>query len=521
MNILAPSQVDAFCADRNTMLATAKSLPDALKVVATSSAEPSVEDGSMQLHIGLDGASYTVPFRHGMRMDQLKDKVLKITGIPVEEQMYVFTEDARLVDTDALVPLDEPLRCVRSTHPEPPPTEEASLQATDTVEESSEEDLSKDESSGDFKWPVRCALLIRDFKGTTARESWADLTLGAEAEAPLTQSDVAEDSMIWSLNASERSDLKAHRTLEASTTYEPAQGSSLSRDFTARWRAWDEAEHQHQFYIAMPENRREEFQVVQVIKKACPSIYKADIMVRLRGRGSGFQEGRRHQESTDPLMICVSGRNGYSLEDYWEAFYKIAALLEEDIYSRYNRSLAGKKRRVAEVHLEDDWVNGGVRLHGEADASSSQSAVEHNERRPSSWTLEFTDAWRAWDENERQHQFYIDIPEAYRNEFQVIKRIKYACRDIFSDRVMLRCRGRGSGFLEGRQKVESSDPLMICLSGRERYCPDEYWGAFFKLATFLEDDLYAEYNASKLKPKPAHLNHRALHGGVRRGGRVN
>merc|ERR1719460_1782554 len=101
------------------MLATAKSLPDALKVVkgACSSSEQSTEEGLLHLHIGLNGDSHTVPFRHGMSMGQLKEKVMKITGFPVDEQAYVFADDARLVDMDGLVPLDEPLRCVRSGKP--------------------------------------------------------------------------------------------------------------------------------------------------------------------------------------------------------------------------------------------------------------------------------------------------------------------------------------------------------------------------------------------------------------------
>jgi len=94
---------------------------------------------------------------------------------------------------------------------------------------------------------------------------------------------------------------------------------------------------------------------------------------------------------------------------------------------------------------------------------------------------------------------------------------------------MLRCRGRGSGFIEGRQKAESNDSLMVCLSGREPYSLDEYWDAFYKLAVFLEDDLYAAYNAyvgssdalGKRKLKQLHLAHTSCHGGVRKGGRNN
>jgi len=522
-----------FCADRNTMamLAIAKSLPDALKVVVTSHSEPT-EDGLLQLHIGLDGAFHTVPFRHGMRMEQLKEKVLKTTGIPMEEQMYVFADDARLVDADALVPLDEPLRCIRSR--QTPPASELVTTEEETEAEQDSSDSAKhfkesDSSSGASRCP------------RAARESWADIS--DEADGLITSflgyslqgvaGAVAVDGLLWQLNGSlgQQPD-RAHAAVGAHDEPPLAQGSSLARCFTERWRQWESGEHQHQFYIGIPEDQIEECQVVQQIKDACPRIYKANVMVRLRGRGSGFLEGRRRKESTDPMMICISGRIGYSLDDYWVSFYMIASLLEDEIYARYNRAIA-ERCQHSEIHLEDDGVHGGVRLHGEAKSLCPETPEDEVLKRTNTSNItlahQFTDTWRAWDEHERQHQFYIAIPEASRDEFQVVRRIKNACRSIFSDQVMLRCRGKGSGFIEGRQKAESSDPLMVCLSGRDRYSLDHYWSAFYELATFLEDDLYAEYNASMAKHpatrnkqvSQAHLNHNATHGGVRKGGRVN
>jgi len=510
-----------FCTGRNTMamLAIAKSLPDALKVVVTSHSEPT-EDGLLQLHIGLDGASHTVPFRHGMLMDQLKDKVLKITGIPVEEQMYIFAEDARLVDVNAPVPLDEPLRCIRSTLP-PAASKPTSME--ETSETTSAEEC-KDSSEWE-SWP----------RGSPD-ESWADLT--EEADRLMLWENVArflnkpeQNETSKACKAIQQQPHPEHATPSPRNEPSLEQGSSLARDFTERWRQWDEGQHQHQFYIGIPEDELEEFLVVQEIKKACPKIYKANVMIRLRGRGSGFLEGRQRKESSDPLMICISGRSGYSFDDYWESFYKIASLLEDEIYAGYNQStIAGKRCQESEVHLEDDWVRGGVRVHGEARPLYSAIAEETVSAgaNTNEWAREFTDAWRAWDENERQHQFTIEVPDAYRDEFQVVRRIKNACRSLFSDSVMLRCRGRGSGFIEGRHKAESSDPLMVCLSGRDRYSLDVYWSAFYKLAVFLEDDLYADYNASiakcstsKRKRTELHLNYSATHGGVRKGGRVN
>lgn len=514
------------------MLAIAKSLPDALKVVVTSHSEPT-EDGLLQLHIGLDGASHTVPFRHGMLMDQLKDKVLKITGIPVEEQMYIFAEDARLVDVNAPVPLDEPLRCIRSTLP-PAVSKPTSME--DTSEATCSEDSaqrSKDSSEWE-RWP----------RGSPG-ESWADLT--EEADRLMLWENVARF-----LNKPEQNETsKACKAIQQkphpehatpSPRNEPAleQGSSLARDFPERWREWDEGQHQHQFYIGIPEHEREEFQVVRDIKKACPKMYKANIMIRLRGRGSGFLEGRQRKESSDPLMICISGRSGYSLDDYWESFYKIASLLEDGICARYNLSIAGKRLSGGrlQIHLNDNWVTGGTRVHGQAPSAvcmqaapqtwDARAGTDRNTAANLDRAREFTDAWRSGDESQRQHQFYIEIPPAYRDELQVVRRIKNACRSIFSEsgRIMLRCRGRGSGFMEGRHKAESTDPLMICVSGREPYSLDEYWAVFYKLASFLEDDLYAHFNAcfagqavGRSTQAQLHLNYKGVHGGIRKGGR--
>lgn len=55
--------------------------------------------------------------------------------------------------------------------------------------------------------------------------------------------------------------------------------------------------------------------------------------LRLRGRGSGFKEGRENKESDDPLMLCVSAPN---VEAYGAAKAEITSLLK-DIYVEYAR----------------------------------------------------------------------------------------------------------------------------------------------------------------------------------------
>jgi len=241
----------AFCATRNTMLATAKSLPDALRVVV----EQKVEDGLVQLHIGLNGASHTVSFRHGMRMQQLKEKVLKTTGIPIEEQKYVFVDDARLVDDDLLVPLDEPLRLIRSAKPASPSDPAAAGDAVVSEQETSQSDSFVEGAGGELSW---C-------RGTGAAR-WADVT------------DAADDSSVQE-NVDNVENVDEARSVQlaaciSDTKDESVQGSSVARCFTERWRLKDKSERQHQFYIGVPEHRREEFRVAERIKAATPSIYE-------------------------------------------------------------------------------------------------------------------------------------------------------------------------------------------------------------------------------------------------------
>lgn len=55
------------------------------------------------------------------------------------------------------------------------------------------------------------------------------------------------------------------------------------------------------------------------------------VKLRLRGRGSGFKEGPRQEESNDPLHLCVSSK-------YYQTYEKACELTEtllNDIYDQY------------------------------------------------------------------------------------------------------------------------------------------------------------------------------------------
>jgi len=57
---------------------------------------------------------------------------------------------------------------------------------------------------------------------------------------------------------------------------------------------------------------------------------RTEAKLRLRGRGSKFVEGPEQQESTDPLMLCVSAPD----TSYEEAKHLVSSLLE-DVYAQY------------------------------------------------------------------------------------------------------------------------------------------------------------------------------------------
>ncbi|CAK0894117.1 unnamed protein product, partial [Prorocentrum cordatum] len=68
--------------------------------------------------------------------------------------------------------------------------------------------------------------------------------------------------------------------------------------------------------------------------------------LRLRGRGSGFQEGPEQEESRDPLMLCVSAPD--------ERSYGIVVCLVrehlEDVYEQYCAAHPGSRGLRVDLH---------------------------------------------------------------------------------------------------------------------------------------------------------------------------
>mmetsp|Transcript_119927 Transcript_119927/g.208254 ORF Transcript_119927/g.208254 Transcript_119927/m.208254 type:complete len:510 (+) Transcript_119927:85-1614(+) len=496
----AKSLLEAFCVSATIHKTLAKCLPEALNVLANArlcDSDAKQEALSMQLHIGLDGRAHTVPLKHGAGMVGLRKTVLRMTGIPVDEQKYIFVDDARMVDNDCPVPTEQALRCVWTTN------------SSDDSSEGDEQtaDVSEDASDKGSLESEERSLASEEQESSKYQYEWSEFVAPGESWA-----DASEDL------------IDAHGLHRSSIAYGTA---SLAQRFTSKWRQRNERMRQHRFYIAIPEQHRERFQVTKRIRRACSSFYKKDqIMVRLRGRGSGYLEGKSKKESTDPLMICLSGREPYETDDYWDSFHKILVFLEEVLYAQYNRVVAQGRGLAQELHIDEHSVRGGANhefLHRAAQPASIQDALRDEADAGLLWAWEFTEAWRRWNEREHQHQFFIAIPEHRFDDFKITPRLKRACKSIYTHNVMIRLRGKGSGFLEGKRKKESPDPLMICLSGRDPYLLSDYWTSFYKISALLEADIYADYNRSlgnrSKRGAQAHLQYEFVNGGARKGGR--
>jgi hypothetical protein len=49
--------------------------------------------------------------------------------------------------------------------------------------------------------------------------------------------------------------------------------------------------------------------IIEICSKNAPQGMQNDVVkLRLRGKGSGFREGPRQEESREPLHLCISSR---------------------------------------------------------------------------------------------------------------------------------------------------------------------------------------------------------------------
>mmetsp|Transcript_58861 Transcript_58861/g.137043 ORF Transcript_58861/g.137043 Transcript_58861/m.137043 type:complete len:160 (+) Transcript_58861:220-699(+) len=119
-----------------------------------------------------------------------------------------------------------------------------------------------------------------------------------------------------------------------------------SKPSSARW-----AKPQCQFLVGI-----EEEPVFQVKRKLLGPhgqhmkaiAEKSGAKLRLRGRGSGFLEGPAQQESSDPLMLCVSAPDTWT---YREATRMVKQLLGR-VYGEFRHFCEGSGRQAPSLHIE-------------------------------------------------------------------------------------------------------------------------------------------------------------------------
>mmetsp|Transcript_59029 Transcript_59029/g.109084 ORF Transcript_59029/g.109084 Transcript_59029/m.109084 type:complete len:455 (+) Transcript_59029:80-1444(+) len=125
-----------------------------------------------------------------------------------------------------------------------------------------------------------------------------------------------------------------------------------------------------------------------------------------------------------------------------------------------------------------------------ASASSSSTSRPHHAPAPRLNTA--TSAATAAARGNTQCQFYIGIEAT--SDFQPVRKVlgPHGCnmkRIAEETGSKLRLRGKGSGFKEGPHLMESSDPLMLCVSAPD---PSAYLKAK-ELVTELLEDVYHQY----------------------------
>jgi len=101
-------------------------------------------------------------------------------------------------------------------------------------------------------------------------------------------------------------------------------------------------------------------------------------------------------------------------------------------------------------------------------------------------------AWKNTSWIKPQCQFLIGIEEE--RQFQVTRRLlsshgKHVKAIAEESGAKLRLRGKGSGFLEGPEKLESTDPLMMCVSAQDQ----ESYSKAKSLVWSLLEDVHKQY----------------------------
>jgi len=96
--------------------------------------------------------------------------------------------------------------------------------------------------------------------------------------------------------------------------------------------------------------------ILDACSKGCVGRTQEVVKLRLRGRGSGFKEGPNHQESDEPLHLCVSSPY---LQKYKEACEMCKELLN-NVYTKYKEfcERRGKSKPHLQIRMVENVMNG-------------------------------------------------------------------------------------------------------------------------------------------------------------------
>jgi len=90
--------------------------------------------------------------------------------------------------------------------------------------------------------------------------------------------------------------------------------------------------------------------IIEICSKNAPQGMQNDIVkLRLRGKGSGFKEGPRQEESKEPLHLCISSR----FYDKYKIACDMAQELLLNVYEEFKKYCEKLKRDLRTVSATD------------------------------------------------------------------------------------------------------------------------------------------------------------------------
>jgi hypothetical protein len=90
--------------------------------------------------------------------------------------------------------------------------------------------------------------------------------------------------------------------------------------------------------------------IIEICSKNAPQGLANDVVkLRLRGKGSGFKEGPRQEESREPLHLCISSR----FYDKYKLACDMAQELMLNVYEEYKKYAEKNKHNLRLVPATD------------------------------------------------------------------------------------------------------------------------------------------------------------------------